>query len=155
MNTLSTSPSVPAATGFSRGTQWWTLFLFMCGGGVVLIEPSPYEFAFFLALFVFMLGGMRLGAGAVVMAVLLMLYNIGGLFSLIPFLDDGDAVRFIGVSFYLAVTAIFFAALLQDDARWADARADLGARQRRDDRVGGGNSRLFQCGRARCDLHPA
>lgn len=118
MNTLSTSPSVPAATGFSRGTQWWTLFLFMCGGGVVLIEPSPYEFAFFLALFVFMLGGMRLGAGAVVMAVLLMLYNIGGLFSLIPFLDDGDAVRFIGVSFYLAVTAIFFAALLQDDARW-------------------------------------
>jgi len=118
LNTLSTSPSVPAATGFSRGTQWWTLFIFMCGGGVVLIEPSPYEFAFFLALFVFMLGGMRLGAGAVVMAVLLMLYNIGGLFSLIPFLDDGDAVRFIGVSFYLAVTAIFFAALLQDDARW-------------------------------------
>lgn len=118
MSALSTNPSVPAATGFSRGTQWWTLFIFMCGGGVVLIEPSPYEFAFFLALFVFMLGGMRLGAGAVVMTILLMLYNIGGLFSLIPFLDNGDAVQFIGVSFYLAVTAVFFAALLQDDARW-------------------------------------
>jgi len=118
LNTLSANPSAPVAAGFSRGTQWWTLFIFMCCGGVVLIEPSPYEFTFFLALFVFMLGGMRLRAGAVVMSVLLMLYNIGGLFSLIPFLDDGDAVLFIGVSFYLAVTAIFFAALLQDDARW-------------------------------------
>ncbi|MCC5976566.1 MAG: O-antigen ligase family protein [Salinarimonas sp.] len=118
MSAVGTTRATPAAAGFSRGTQWWTLFVFTCGGGVVLIEPSPYEFAFFLALFVFMVSGLRLGAGGLVMIVLLMLYNIGGLFSLIPFLDDGDAVRFIGVSFYLAVTAAFFAALVQEDAQW-------------------------------------
>jgi hypothetical protein len=118
LRTLGTSAPMQAVAGFSRNTQWWTLFAFACGGGVVLIEPSPYEFFFFLALFVFMLGGLRLGAGGVVMIALLMLFNIGGLFSLVPFLDDGDAVRFIVVSFYLAVTSAFFAGLVLEDARW-------------------------------------
>lgn len=118
MRTLSANPPMAAAAGFSRSAQWWTLFAFMCGGGVVLIEPSPYEFLFFVALFVFTLGGMRMGAGGLVMITLLMLYNIGGLFALVPFLDDWDAVQFIAVSFYLAVTAAFFAALVQEDARW-------------------------------------
>ena len=115
---IGANPPVPAAAGFSRSTQWWTLFIFACGGGVVLIEPSPYEFGFFLALFVFMLGGLRLGVGGLIMIILLMLFNIGGLFALVPFLDDGEAVRFIAVSFYLAVTSAFFAALVQEDARW-------------------------------------
>lgn len=118
MSVIGTTGATPVASGFSRGTQWWALFVLACGGGLALIEPSPYEFAFFLALFVFMLGGLRLGSGGLVMIILLMLFNIGGLFSLIPILDDGEAARFIGISFYLAVTAGFFAALVQEDARW-------------------------------------
>ncbi len=118
MSAIGTTRATPTTVGFSRGTQWWTLFVFTCGGGVALIEPSPYEFAFFLALFVFMVGGLRLGAGGLAMIIMLMLFNIGGFFSLIPIIDDGDAVQFIGVSFYLAVTAAFFAALVQEDARW-------------------------------------
>lgn len=94
------------------------MWLFALGGGIVLIEPSPYELGFLLALLVLLVGGIRLGPAGLFMTVLLALFNIGGLFALVPFLHDGDAVMFIAISFYLAVTATFFAALVQNDAAY-------------------------------------
>ncbi len=118
MSARADSSVSPVIRGFSRATEWWALWLVAFGGGIVLIEPSPYELAFFLALLVLLTGGLRLGAAGLVMTVLLALFNIGGLFALIPFLHDGDAVMFIAVSFYLAATATFFAAIVQNDAAY-------------------------------------
>lgn len=100
---------------FSPRVEWWALWIMACGGGIVFVEPSPYELAFALAFVVFIVGGLRIGAGAVLLVTLLMIFNIGGFFSLIPFLHDGDAVMFIAISFYLAITATFLAAVIQHD----------------------------------------
>lgn len=92
-----------------------TLFLLTAVSFLALIEPSPYEFAFLVALFVFMLTGLRLSQKLLPMVVLLLLYNIGGVISLIPWMDEEPSVRFTAVSVYLMVTALFFAAIMAED----------------------------------------
>jgi len=93
-----------------------TLWLLGASSGFALIEPSPYEFVFLLTLFVFAVTGIRFSQKLLPLAVLLLLYNIGGIFSLIPWLEEADSVRFTAVSIYLMITCIFFAAIMADDA---------------------------------------
>lgn len=95
-----------------RGTLW----LLGASSGLALIEPSPYEVVFLLALFVFALTGIRFSQKLLPLAVLLLGYNIGGIFSLIPWMGDGDAVRFTAVSVYLMITAVFIAGIMSQDA---------------------------------------
>jgi hypothetical protein len=95
-----------------RGVLW----LLTACSGLALIEPSPYELVFLLAVFVFAVTGIRFSQKLLPMALLLLLYNIGGTFALIPWMDDAAAVRFTAVSVYLMVTAIFLAAIMADDA---------------------------------------
>lgn len=95
-----------------RGTLW----LLTASSGFALIEPSPYELVFLLAVFVFTLTGIRFSQKLLPLAVLLLAYNLGGAFSLIPWLDDPDAVRFTAVSAYLMITAIFIAGMMAEDA---------------------------------------
>ncbi len=95
-----------------RGVLW----LLTACSGLALIEPSPYELVFLLAVFVFALTGIRFSQKLLPMALLLLIYNIGGTFSLIPWMDDAAAVRFTAVSVYLMITAIFLAAIMADDA---------------------------------------
>ncbi len=112
--TLASAPVVRRA--FSERFEWWMLWLLGLGGGIVFIEPSPYELLIALALCVFLVGGCRLAPGGVVMLALLMLFNLGGAISLVPFLHDSDAVTFIAVSFYLAITSGFYAMIVQERA---------------------------------------
>lgn len=95
-----------------RGALW----LLTASSGFALIEPSPYEVAFLLVLFVFALTGIRFTQKLLPMAALLLLYNIGGAVSLIPWMEDAASVRFTAVSVYLMVTAIFLAAIMAEDA---------------------------------------
>ncbi|MGL4975645.1 MAG: O-antigen ligase family protein, partial [Bosea sp. (in: a-proteobacteria)] len=94
-----------------RGTLW----LLVACGCIGFIEPSPYEVAFLLAFGVYALCGIRFSQKLLPMAVLLLLYNIGGTFSLIPWMDEPASVRFMAVSVYLMITSVFFAAIMADD----------------------------------------
>lgn len=95
-----------------RGALW----LLTASSWVALIEPSPYEIAFVLVLLVFALTGIRFSQKLLPLAVLLLLFNIGGTVSLIPWMHDSDSVRFIAVSIYLMITATFLAAIMAEDA---------------------------------------
>jgi len=95
-----------------RGTLW----LLGAASGLALVEPSPYEVVFLLALFVFAVTGIRFSQKLLPLAILLLGYNIGGIFSLIPWMGDGDAVRFTAVSVYLMITAVFIAGIMSQDA---------------------------------------
>ncbi len=94
-----------------RGVLW----LLTACSGLALIEPSPYEVVFLLAVFVFALTGIRFSQKLLPLALLLLLYNIGGTFSLIPWMDDAAAVRFTAVSVYLMITAVFLAGIMAED----------------------------------------
>jgi O-antigen ligase len=92
------------------------LFLFVLCSCIAVIEPSPYEVMFLVTVFVFLITGLRINQLVLPLIGLLLLYNIGGVFALIPFMDEGLSVRFIAVSVYLMFTAFLFAALMSDDA---------------------------------------
>lgn len=95
-----------------RGVLW----LLTAASGVALVEPSPYELVFLLAVLVFAVTGIRFSQKLLPLALLLLLYNIGGTFSLIPWMDESASVRFTAVSVYLMITSIFLAAIMADDA---------------------------------------
>lgn len=95
-----------------RGVLW----LFVLCGSIAVIEPSPYEVMFLVTVFVFLITGLRINFKAIPLIALLLLYNIGGIFALIPFMDEPASVRFIAVGVYLMFTAFLFAALMSDDA---------------------------------------
>jgi len=101
---LRTSPR-PIATRLLHGV----LFLTIALSFLVFIEPSPYEIISLLLVLVCLLARVRMDRRLLPLILLLLIYNIGGAISLIPVIDDGAAVRFVAISFYMAFTAIIFA----------------------------------------------
>jgi hypothetical protein len=93
------------------------LWLTGVSGAFVFIEPSPYEYASLLAIFVFAATGLALRAGIMPLALLLVLYNIGFSIAVIPVLDAPKVAVWVCTSWYLATTAVFFAALIAEDPR--------------------------------------
>ncbi len=96
-----------------RGALW----LLTASSWIAIVEPSPYEIAFLLMLFVFVMTGIRFSAKLLPLAALLLLFNLGGAFSLIPWMHEPDSVRFIAVSFYMMVTAVVLAAIVTEDTQ--------------------------------------
>ena len=88
-----------------RGVLW----LLIAISWLVFIEPSPYEFLFIVTLLIYLPRGMSVTGVMMPFLVFLLLYNIGGVFSVIPVSDESKRVMFILTSIYMAVTAMFFA----------------------------------------------
>jgi hypothetical protein len=91
------------------------LFLTILGSFLVFIEPSPYEVLSALLAFTCLLAGVTLDRKLLPLIILLLLYNLGGSFSLIPVISDEPSRRFILISYYMAFTAIIFAMLFSTD----------------------------------------
>lgn len=108
------SSRMAARRALSVRAEWWILWLLGLSGGIVLIEPSPYEVMMAVAFCILLVSGARLPVSGLCMLALLAMFNLGGVASLVPFLHDPAAVMFIAVSVYLAVTSGFFAMLVQE-----------------------------------------
>jgi hypothetical protein len=106
----------PGLTLRSASLQRGSLWLLMASSCIAFIEPSPYEVFFVLALAVFAVTGLRVSREAMPLAVMLILYNLGGAACLIPWLDEQPSVMFVAISFYLGATALFFALVMLEDA---------------------------------------
>ncbi|MBV8826886.1 MAG: O-antigen ligase domain-containing protein [Bradyrhizobiaceae bacterium] len=110
------APAAPASISVERlrsGLLWLT----GVSGAFVFIEPSPYEYASLLAIFVFAATGLALRPGVMPLAILLALYNIGFSIAAIPVLDAPKTIIWVLTSWYLAATAVFFAALIAQEPR--------------------------------------
>ena len=81
-------------------------------GAIVFIEPSPYEAMSFLTIAIFMIGGLTLSPTLMPLAVLLVLVNIGYSISGWFVLEFDGIATWLITSWYLAITALFFAAML-------------------------------------------
>jgi hypothetical protein len=88
------------------------LWLTGASGAIVFIEPSPYELMSFLALAVFMIGGLTLLPKLMPLPILLVLINTGYSISGWTVIDQDGVSMWIVTSWYLALTALFFAAML-------------------------------------------
>ena len=126
--------AVPAGAGRSatytldagRLQRFW-LAIWVASGCIAFIEPSPYEIFFVFAFLVLVSTGLALTRELVPFIFIVLLYNIGGAFSLIPWLGESKSVTFIVISFYLAITAIVFAAAALTDTERRMRAIELGA----------------------------
>ncbi len=85
--------------------------------GFVINEPAPYELFMAVLVPIWFLFGLRISANSAFLLVLLVLFNVGGLLSMTTMSDiDSNATLYIAVSLFLALTAVFFAAVIEDDA---------------------------------------
>jgi hypothetical protein len=110
------APAAPTSISVERlrsGLLWLT----GVAGAFVFIEPSPYEYASLLAIVVFAATGLSLRAGIMPLALMLVLYNIGFSIAAIPVLDAPKTTIWVLTSWYLAATAVFFAALIAQEPR--------------------------------------
>lgn len=96
------------AEGLAR-FQRIVLWLLVFSGFFVKVEPAPYELVFLVTAAVFVATGLSAHVALLPLIVLLLVYNLGGLASLVPHVTDGKAVIFTATTVYLALTAIFFA----------------------------------------------
>lgn len=82
--------------------------------GFVISEPAPYElFMAFLVGFWFLVGLKITRQTAPLLAILLM-FNVGGILSTTQMSDLDTAPLYLAVSVFLALTAVFYAAIIED-----------------------------------------
>jgi hypothetical protein len=94
------------------GMLWLTGF----AGAFAFIEPSPYEVASLVTFVVFAATGLSLRPGILPLAIMLGLYNLG--FSLAAAqVVAPQTATWVLVSWYLAATALLFAAALAEDTQ--------------------------------------
>jgi hypothetical protein len=107
--------SPPQASRVALSLLHGALFLTILGSFLVFFEPSPYEVLSALLAFTCLLAGVTLDRKLLPLIILLLLYNLGGSFSLIPVIGDEPSRRFILISYYMAFTAIIFAMVFSTD----------------------------------------
>lgn len=104
-----TAPRLTRSVERIRGALLW---LTGFAGAIVFMEPSPYEVASLLTIFVFVCTGLTLRPGILPLFVLLLLYNTGFSIAVLQITDQSKPTTWVAVSWYLSLTAVFFAAML-------------------------------------------
>ena len=61
--------------------------------------------------------GLTLPRALSILILCLVLFNLGGVFALMPFIEEKEPVYYIAITFYMSVTAIFFAGAFLKDTR--------------------------------------
>ncbi len=85
--------------------------------GFVFREPAPYELYMAGIIAVWALIGLRISRTVALPLTLLLLFNIGGLVSLTQMEDLKDGPLYVAVSTFLALSAVFYAAVIEADHR--------------------------------------
>jgi hypothetical protein len=109
---VATRPLPPADRSSAERLRLTLLWLTGTAGALVFIEPSPYEIASVLTIAVFTLSGLTLRVALLPLVILLILINIGFTASANALLDQKNVLIWVVTSWYLALTALFFAAML-------------------------------------------
>jgi hypothetical protein len=92
--------------------QYGALWVFAFSGSIAKIEPSPYEALFVVVALIFLLTGLKFDRRFVPFLSTLVLLNIGGLFSVAPYVDETRYLLFTLISIYMAATSLFFACIM-------------------------------------------
>ncbi len=89
------------------------IFVGILLSGFVLREPTPYDIYMSGLIATWVVFGLRISRAAAPLAVLLVLFNMGGLIAMTQMADLMETPFYLAVSGFLAVTAIFFAAVVE------------------------------------------
>lgn len=84
--------------------------------GFVISEPAPYEVMMVGLVAGWFLLGLRISRSTAPLLALLLIFNIGGLLSLTVMADLADGPIYIAVSLFLALSSVFYAAIIEENA---------------------------------------
>ncbi|WP_230171194.1 O-antigen ligase family protein [Rhizobium sp. CECT 9324] len=83
--------------------------------GFVISEPAPYELLMVVQVALWFLLGLKISRAVAPLLALLLTFNVGGMLSLTVLRDIvTDQVLYVAVSIFLAITAVFYAAIIED-----------------------------------------
>jgi O-antigen ligase len=82
--------------------------------GFVISEPAPYELFMAFIVTMWFLFGLKISRQTAPLLALLLIFNIGGIMSMTQMKDLDTAPMYLAVSTFLALTAVFFAAIIEE-----------------------------------------
>jgi hypothetical protein len=88
------------------------LFVTVLLSSIAFIEPSPHDGLMIVLLAACVAARVSFDRKLIPLMLLLIIWLIGGLFSVIPVVDQKQTVQYIATSTYLALAAIMFACLV-------------------------------------------
>ena len=97
-----------------RGLLLWLMGF---AGAFVFIEPSPYEIVGLASMLLFVLTGISLRPALMPLALMLILLNIGYAIAVVQVSGESKPVTWVWISIFLAVTAVFYAAILSTNTQ--------------------------------------
>lgn len=118
---MSTTANISGAVSVSPGKASinalanWFIAIAVFLGGFVMFEPAPYELLLSAMLGMWLLFGMRIPREILPLLLLLTVFNVGGVISSFQGPDWNDGLIYVAVSFFLALTSVFFAILIMED----------------------------------------
>ena len=111
-------PSASQRVRFSsRILGTWMLALGVFSSGFVVREPAPYEIIMVGLIGAWFLSGLKISRTVAPVLALLILFNTGGVLSMLTLNDYNEVPLYLAVSFFLTLTSVFFAAILEADHR--------------------------------------
>ncbi|MGO4440612.1 O-antigen ligase family protein [Rhizobium sp. RAF56] len=97
------------------GTGCIALGVFL--SGFVIDEPAPYELWLALLIGVWFVLGLKISRSVAPLLVLFVTFNVGGMLSLTQMRDLADGPIYSAVSTFLALSAVFYAAIIGDNEK--------------------------------------
>jgi hypothetical protein len=82
--------------------------------GFVISEPAPYELFMVALIGVWAILGLRISRSVAPLLALYVSFNVGGMLSLTVMEDMAGGPMYVAVSLFLALSAVFFAAIIED-----------------------------------------
>lgn len=109
------SPGLHTASSGPKALARWSLGLTAFLGAFVIREPAPYELFLLLTMVMFLLLGMRLSRLSISLAVLFVIFNLGGMISMFTMADFKEIPLYLAVSLFLGLSSVFWAAVIESD----------------------------------------
>ncbi|MBW8285393.1 MAG: O-antigen ligase family protein [Rhizobium sp.] len=103
-------PQIAVLTLFGSMMVAFGVFL----SGFVMSEPAPYELLMVLQVAVWFLLGLKISRAVAPLLAFLLTFNVGGILSLTVMKDLGTGPMYLAVSTFLALTSVFYAAIIED-----------------------------------------
>lgn len=108
---LPAAATPPGIAAIQRALMWAV----GAGGAIVFIEPSPYELMTLASVVFFFATGLRMRPVFIPLLILLFLLNIGYTIAGAYLIDKQEILNWILTSWYMAITALFFAMVLSEN----------------------------------------
>lgn len=117
MAALATGAVVESRPGTALGDHLasWTIGIVAFLGAFVLREPAPYEIILAVVMVCFLVLGMRFSRHAIVLATLFVIFNVGGLLSMLTMSDYKEIPLYLAVSLFLGFSSVFWCAVVETD----------------------------------------